>query len=185
MIKEIISGMDVKMKKTVSVLLEELAGMKAGRANPKMLDKVQAEYYGSVVPLNQLGNISVPEPRILMITPYDKTALKEIEKAILKSDLGLNPNNDGNVIRLMVPELTEETRKVLVKSIKKAGEDSKVALRSIRHDAMNKIKALKKDKAITEDDAKDAEKDVQKEIDKFVKEIDKLIADKEADVLKV
>lgn len=185
MINEIVNNMDVKMKKTISVLIEELATMKAGRANPKMLDKIEAEYYGSVVPLNQLGNISVPEPRILMITPYDKTALKEIEKAILKSELGLNPNNDGNVIRLLIPELTEDTRKSLVKQIKKAGEDSKVALRSIRHDSMNKIKNLKKEKEITEDDAKDLEKDVQKEIDKFVKEIDKLVADKEKEVMTV
>ncbi|WBW94823.1 ribosome recycling factor [Oceanirhabdus sp. W0125-5] len=185
MIKDIMSNMDTKMKKTIKVLNEELASMKAGRANPKMLDKIEAEYYGSMTPLSQLANISVPEPRILLITPYDKTALKEIEKAILKSDLGLNPSNDGSVIRLMVPELTEETRKNLVKSIKKHGEDSKIALRSIRHDALNKIKSLKKDNEITEDDAKDVEKDIQKEIDKFVKEIDGLISAKENDVMKV
>lgn len=185
MIKEIMSNMTTKMTKTVKVLNEELGSMKAGRANPKMLDKIEAEYYGSMTPLSQLANISVPEPRILLVTPYDKSALKDIEKAILKSDLGLNPNNDGNVIRLMVPELTEETRKNLVKTIKKTGEDSKIAIRSIRHDSINKLKALKKESEITEDDAKDAEKDIQKEIDKFVKEIDSLISAKEDEVLKV
>jgi len=185
MIKEILNNMNTRMTKTIKVLNEELGSMKAGRANPKMLDKLEAEYYGSMTPLSQLANISVPEPRILMITPYDKSALKEIEKSILKSDLGLNPSNDGNIIRLMVPELTEETRKNLVKTIKKTGEDSKVALRSVRHDALNKIKALKKENEITEDEVKDAEKDVQKEIDKFVKEIDSLISAKEKAVLEV
>jgi len=185
MIKEILNNMNTRMTKTIKVLNEELGSMKAGRANPKMLDKLEAEYYGSMTPLSQLANISVPEPRILLITPYDKTALKDIERTILKSDLGLNPNNDGNVIRLMVPELTEETRKNLVKTIKKTGEDSKVALRSIRHDALNKLKALKKENEITEDEVKDAEKDIQKEIDKFVKEIDSLISAKEKAVLEV
>ncbi len=185
MIKDIMSNMNTRMTKTIKVLNDELASMKAGRANPKMLDKIEAEYYGSLTPLSQLANISVPEPRILMITPYDKTAIKDIEKAILKSDLGLNPNNDGMVIRLMVPELTEETRKNLVKTIKKTGEDSKVALRSVRHDAIAKIKALKKENEITEDEAKDVEKDIQKEIDKFVKEIENLVSAKEQEVLKV
>jgi len=185
MIKEIMNNMNTRMTKTIKVLNDELGSMKAGRANPKMLDKLEAEYYGSMTPLSQLANISVPEPRILLITPYDKSALKEIEKAILKSDLGLNPNNDGNVIRLMVAELTEETRKNLVKTIKKTGEDSKVALRSVRHDALNKLKTLKKENEITEDDAKDVEKDIQKEIDKFVKEIESLVSAKEEEVLKV
>ena len=185
MIKEIMSNMSTRMTKTIKVLNEELGSMKAGRANPKMLDKIEAEYYGSMTPLSQLANISVPEPRILQITPYDKTALKEIEKALLKSDLGLNPNNDGIVIRLMIPELTEETRKSLVKTIRKTGEDSKIALRSIRHDSLNKLKSLKKENEITEDEVKDTEKDIQKEIDKFVKEIDSLISAKEKAVMEV
>ena len=185
MIKEILSNMNTRMTKTIKVLNAELGSMKAGRANPKMLDKLEAEYYGSMTPLSQLANISVPEPRILLITPYDKAALKDIEKSILKSDLGLNPSNDGNVIRLMISELTEETRKNLVKTIKKTGEDSKVALRAVRHDTLNKLKALKKENEITEDEVKDAEKDLQKEIDKFVKQIDSLISAKEKDVMEV
>lgn len=185
MIKEIIKLADEKMNKTISVLNQELASMKAGRANPKMLDKIEAEYYGSPTPLNQLANISVPEARILLIQPYDKTAIKEIEKAILKSDLGLNPSNDGSAIRLTIAELTEETRKKLVKTIKKTGEDAKVAIRSIRRDANDKIKGLKKNSEITEDELKNAEDKVQKETDKFVKEVDKLVSAKEQEVMTV
>lgn len=185
MIKEIIATLDEKMSKTISVLKEDLGRMKAGRANPKMLEKVEAEYYGSMTPVTQLANVSVPEARILLIQPYDKTALKEIEKAILKSDLGLNPASDGTVIRLLIPELTEDTRKTLVKNIKKAGEDAKVALRSIRHDANGKLKTLKKNKDITEDEAKEAETKVQNKIDKFAKEVDKLIAEKEKEVMTI
>lgn len=185
MVKEVISKLDEKMSKSIKVLKDELTTMKAGRANPKMLDRIEAEYYGSMTPLSQLGNVSAPESRILLIQPYDKTALKEIEKAILKSDLGLNPTNDGSVIRLMVPELTEETRMKLVKQVKKTGEEAKVAIRSIRQDANTKVKNLKKDKAITEDEAKDAETKIQKETDKYVKEVDKLIEEKEKEIMKV
>ena len=126
MIKDIIKHSEEKMKKTVSVLASDLQTLKAGRANPTMLDKIQVEYYGSMCPLNQVANVSAPEPRVLMITPWEKPLLKDIEKAILKSDLGLNPSNDGSVIRLIIPELTEETRKNLVKTVKKYGEESKV-----------------------------------------------------------
>ena len=129
MIKDIIKHSEEKMKKTVSVLVSDLQTLKAGRANPTMLDKIQVEYYGSMCPLNQVANVSAPEPRVLMITPWEKPLLKDIEKAILKSDLGLNPSNDGSVIRLIIPELTEETRKNLVKTVKKYGEESKVAVR--------------------------------------------------------
>ena len=132
MIKEIIKNAEEKMKKTLSVLESDISTMKAGRANPTMLDRIHVDYYGSMCPLTQVANVSAPEPRVLMITPWEKPLLKEIEKAILKSDLGLNPSNDGSIIRLVVPELTEETRKVLVKKVKKTGEDAKVAIRSIR-----------------------------------------------------
>lgn len=185
MIKEILKKADEKMGKTIVALKRELASMKAGRANPAMLDRIEAEYYGSMTPLNQLGNISVPEARVLLIQPWDKSALSAIEKAILKSDLGLNPSNDGTVIRLVIPELTEETRKNLVKNVKKAGEDSKIALRSIRRDSNDKVKALKKDGELTEDEMKKSEDDIQKVVDKFVKEVDKLIEAKEKEIMSI
>ncbi|GAA0122102.1 MULTISPECIES: ribosome recycling factor [Clostridium] len=185
MVKEIIKTADEKMNKTVSVLKNELSSMKAGRANPKMLDRIEIECYGSMMPLNQVAGISAPEPRVLLIQPWDKGSIKEIEKAILKSDLGLNPSSDGAVIRLVIPELTEETRKNLVKSIKKVGEEAKVAVRSIRRDANDKIKVLKKDNEISEDEAKKAEENVQKETDKFIKEIDKILEAKEKEVMSV
>lgn len=185
MVKEIVKTTDEKMNKTISVLKNELGSMKAGRANPKMLDRIEIECYGSMMPLNQVAGVSAPEPRVLLIQPWDKGSIKEIEKAILKSDLGLNPSNDGSVIRLVIPELTEETRKNLVKSIKKVGEEAKVAVRAIRRDANDKIKALKKDNEISEDEAKKAEENIQKETDKFVKEIDKILEAKEKEVMSV
>ena len=185
MIKDIIKNAQDKMGKTISVLGSDLSTMKAGRANPTMLDRINVDYYGSPCPLNQVANISAPEPRMLVITPWEKPMLKEIEKAILKSDLGINPSNDGTIIRLLVPELTEETRKNLVKNVKKAGEDAKVALRSIRRDANDKVKALKKDNTISEDEMKKAEDDVQKITDKFVKEIDALIVAKEKEIMSI
>lgn len=185
MIKEIISIADEKMNKSITVLKHELASMKAGRANPTMLDRIHVECYGSLMPLSQLANISAPEPRVLLIQPWDKSSVKDIEKAILKSDLGLNPSNDGTAIRLIVPELTEETRKNLIKNVKKVGEDTKVAIRSIRRDANDRIKALKKNNEITEDEAKKSEDIMQKETDKFIKEIDKLIDTKEKEVMVV
>ena len=180
-----ISQYEEKMTKSVDNLGEEFANIRAGRANPHILDKIQVDYYGSQCPLNQVANVSAPEPRMLVITPWEKSLLKEIEKAILKSDLGINPSNDGAIIRLLVPELTEETRKNIVKNVKKAGEDAKVALRSIRRDANEKIKALKKDGHISEDEVKKAEENVQKVTDKFVKEIDTIIAAKEKEVMSV
>ncbi|WP_291584296.1 ribosome recycling factor [Clostridium sp. UBA6640] len=185
MVKEIIKTADEKMNKTISVLKNELSSMKAGRANPKMLDRIEIECYGSMMPLNQVAGVSAPEPRVLLIQPWDKGSIKEIEKAILKSDLGLNPSNDGSVIRLVIPELTEETRKNLVKSIRKVGEEAKVAVRAIRRDANDKIKALKKDNEISEDEAKKAEENIQKETDKFIKEIDKTLEAKEKEVMSV
>jgi ribosome recycling factor len=185
MIKEIIHGAEDKMNKTASILKKELASMKAGRANPTILDRVEVEYYGSMVPISQVGNISAPEPRIILIQPWEKSSLKTIEKAILKSDLGLTPSNDGTVIRLIIPELTEETRKNLVKNVKKAGEEAKVAVRSIRRDSNDKIKALKKNSEISEDDMKKAEDDIQKKTDNFIKEIDKIIESKEKEIMSV
>lgn len=185
MIKDIIKNAEEKMHKTVTVLNSELGTMKAGRANPNMLDKIQIDYYGSMCPLSQAANISAPEPRVLMITPWEKPLLKEIEKAILKSDLGLNPSNDGSVIRLVIPELTEETRKDLVKRVKKTGEESKVAIRSIRRDANDKIKALKKDGDVSEDQIKKGEDDVQKKTDAIIKEIDQIIVAKEKEILSI
>ena len=189
MIKEVLNTAESKMQKTISVLSSDLTTLKAGRANPKMLDRIQVEAYGGLCPIEQVafgsGNISAPEPRMLVITPWDKSLLKEIEKAILKSDLGINPSNDGSIIRLLVPELTEETRKNLVKNVKKLGEDAKVALRSIRRDANEKIKALKKDGHISEDEVKKGEDAVQKKTDQYVKEIDSLIVAKEKEIMSI
>ena len=185
MVKDILKTADEKMSKSIHVLKSELASMKAGRANPKLLDKIEVEYYGTMTPINQLANISVQEARILLIQPYDKNSIKEIEKAILKSDLGLNPSNDGTAVRLIIPELTEETRRNLVKSVKKAGEECKIAIRSIRRDANDKIKSLKKNNEITEDDAKNAEDKIQKETDQHVKEVDRIIKEKEEEIMTV
>lgn len=185
MIKDIIKVSEEKMTKTIHVLKSDLSTMKAGRANPTMLDRIQVEYYGSLCPLTQIANVTAPEPRVLMITPWEKTTLRDIEKAILKSDLGLNPSNDGSIIRLIIPELTEETRKNLVKNVKKAGEDAKVAIRSIRRDANEKIKAFKKDSDVSEDQIKKGEDDVQKKTDVFVKEVDTIIAAKEKEIMSI
>ncbi|MGL5615704.1 MAG: ribosome recycling factor [Sarcina sp.] len=181
--KDVVKSLETKMGKTIMVLSENLGTMRAGRANAKMLDKIEVEYYGSMCPISQVANVSSPEPRLLVITPWEKQTLKDIEKAILKSDLGINPSTDGTIIRLLVPELTEETRKDLVKKVKKYGEDAKVALRSIRRDGNDKIKAMKKDGEITEDDVKKGEDDIQKITDKFSKEIDNIILAKEKEIM--
>ena len=170
-----------KMTKTVAALERDLGTLKAGRANPQALDRIMVDYYGSQVPINQLGNISSPEARLLVISPYDATMIKEIEKAIQKSDLGINPSNDGRLIRLVFPELTEELEKL----VRKKGEDSKVAIRSIRRDAIDTIKKAKKDGDITEDDQKRQEEQAQKATDEFIKNIDKVIADKEKEIMTV
>lgn len=185
MLKDIISNSEEKMTKTISILKRDLSSMKAGKANPGMLDRIKAEYYGSVTPLNQLANVSSPEPRVLLIQPFDRTSIKNIEKAILVSDLGLNPSSDGIVIRLVIPELTEETRKILVKNVKKNGEEAKVAVRAVRRDANDKIKALKKHNDITDDEAKKGEDDIQKETDNYIKEIDRILEIKEQEVLSI
>ena len=174
-----------KMKKTINVLKKDLAGLRAGRANPQILDRIMVDYYGVPTPLNQLGSISAPEPRLLVISPWDTNVLKDIEKAILKSDLGINPNNDGKVIRLVMPELTEERRKELTKVVRKKGEEAKVAIRSIRRDANDQYRKLKKDSKITEDELRIAEEEIQQLTDDHVKEIDKIVEAKEAEIMEV
>jgi len=183
--KDSYKGIEEKMKKTISVLKEELAGIRAGRANPVLLDKIFVDYYGVPTPINQLGNITVPEARVIVIQPWDAKILKDIEKAIQKSDIGINPNNDGKVIRLVFPVLTEERRKELTKVVKKHGEEAKVAIRSIRRDAIEQFKAQKKKGEMTEDDLKDAEKDVQNLTDKYIAEIDKIVEIKEKEIMEV
>ena len=174
-----------KMGKTVAVLVKELSSLRAGRASAQVLDRILVDYYGSPTPVNQVGNISSPEPRLLVITPYDPSVLNPLEKAIQKSDLGINPSNDGKCIRLVFPELTEERRKELVKAVRKKGEDSKVAIRSIRRDAIEQIKKQKKDGEVTEDDQKKLEEQAQKLTDSTIKDIDKIIADKEKEFMEV
>ncbi len=180
-----LSVFEDKMKKTISVLESEMKSVRAGRANPAILDKVTVEYYGAPSPLTQIANVSVPDARSIMIQPWDATILGDIEKAILKSDIGITPNNDGKSLRLNFPPLTEERRKELVKGIKKKGEDSKVAIRSIRRDAMEDAKTQKKNGEITEDDVKNIEKDIQKLTDNYIKDIDTVIAAKEKEILEV
>lgn len=174
-----------KMEKTLKVLGSEFAAIRAGRANPAVLDRITVEYYGAQTPINQIAAVSVSEARVLVIQPWDKGALKAIEKAIQASDLGINPQNDGSVIRLTFPQLTEERRKEIVKEIKKLGEDSKVAVRSIRRDCMDKFKEMKKNSEITEDDLKKSEKDTQDLTDKYVKSIDDAVAVKEKEILSI
>ncbi len=176
---------DEKMTKTIKVLNGDFAAIRAGRANPAVLDKIMVDYYGTPTPIQQMAAISVSEARILVIQPWDKSSLKAIEKALLVSDLGINPANDGSVIRLAFPPLTEERRKDICKQIRKMGEDSKVAIRSIRRDANDKFKAMKKANEISEDEQKDLEKEVQDLTDKYCKEIDKLAAAKEQDILEI
>lgn len=174
-----------KMQKTTDSLSREFVSIRAGRANPDVLNKVQAEYWGAMTPISQMASISVTEARTLLIQPYDASALKAIEKAILSSDIGINPNNDGKSIRLIFPQLTEERRKELCKGIKKYGEEAKVAIRTIRRDTMDKFKTMKKNSEITEDDMKQCEKDLQKVVDKFCEEVDSMVAAKEKEVLSI
>lgn len=174
-----------KMKKSVSNLNSELLTIRAGRANPHVLDKVTVEYYGAEVPINQVASVSTPEARIIAISPFDSTILKEIEKAINMSDIGINPNNDGKVIRLIFPELTEERRKELTKDVKKKGEDSKVAIRNVRRDAMDAVKKAEKANEITEDTLKNLEEEIQKLTDSNIAEIDKLVESKNKEIMSI
>ena len=174
-----------KMSKTIDVLKSDFATVRAGRANASVLDKLSVEHYGSAMPINQLASISVPEPRMLAIQPWDKSALKAIEKAILASDLGINPQNDGSTIRLIFPQLTEERRKELTKQVKKMGEDAKVAISNIRRDAVDTFKKQQKKSEITEDDLKSLEKDIQDATDKYCKEIDTEMSKKEKELMEL
>ena len=183
--KEMNQPYDAKMQKTIEVVMSDFAGVRAGRANAGVLDKITVEYYGTETPIHQVASISTPDPRTLVIQPWDGTLLKAVEKALLASDLGINPQNDGKVIRLIFPQLTEERRKELTKQVKKYGEGGKVAIRNIRRDAMEKLKAMKKKSEITEDDLKELEEDLQKLTDKRCKEIDDLTAKKEAELMAV
>ncbi|MBQ3880471.1 MAG: ribosome recycling factor [Oscillospiraceae bacterium] len=174
-----------KMQKTLDNLQENYATLRAGRANASVLNKISVDYYGVATPLNQVASIASPEPRMLTIQPWDASLLKPIEKAIQTSDLGINPQNDGRIIRLLFPTLTEERRRDLIKQVKKFAEEAKVAVRNIRRDAMDGFKAQKKKSEITEDDYDDIEKDIQTLTDKYIKEVDKVAADKEAELLEV
>lgn len=178
-------AIESRMQKSIAALKSELATIRTGRANSALLDHVRVSYYGSEVPLTQVGNISVPEPRMLVIAPWEKSLLGDVEKAILKSDLGLTPSNDGEVVRIMLPELTEERRKELVKQVKAAGEMAKVAVRNIRRDANEDIKRQLKDDHLSEDDSKREHDRIQKITDQFVAEIDQIIEHKESDILTV
>lgn len=174
-----------KMHKTIEVLDRNLAAIRAGRANPAVLDRITVEYYGAPSPLQQVASVSSPDPRTLMIQPWDSSILRDIEKAIQMSDLGINPQNDGKVIRLSFPPLTEERRKELIKQVSKEGEDSKVALRNVRREAIDKCKDMKKKNEMTEDELADAEEDMQKMTDKFVKEVDATTAKKSKELAEV
>ena len=183
--ENILTETELKMESIIENMEKRFTNIRAGRANAQMLDKIRVDYYGTPTPINQVGSISVPEPRTLMINPWDKSAMKDIETAIRNSDLGLNPTNDGEVIRLNVPALTEERRKELCKQAKKASEDFKVRIRNERRDANDKLKKLEKEGEITEDDLKKAQDNVQKMTDKYIKEIDTLLDIKEKDIMAV
>ena len=176
---------DSKMTKSFDALLRDYAAIRAGRANPHVLDKIKVDYYGTPTPLQQVGNVTVPEPRMLQIQPWDASLVKEICKAIQVSDLGINPSTDGKVIRLVFPELTEERRKDLVKEVKKKGEGAKVAVRNIRRDANDAFKKLGKGKEVSEDEVKELEENVQKLTDKYIKDIDKAIEEKSKEIMTV
>ena len=174
-----------RMEKSIGAFKEKLSEIRAGRANPAILNKVKIDYYGTPTPINQVAGVSVPEARLIVIQPWDVSVLKDIEKAILASDIGLNPNNDGKVIRLAFPELTEERRKDLAKEIRKIAEEAKVSIRAIRRDGIDEAKEKQKNSEITEDELKSAETEIQKITDKYIDEIDKILADKEKEIMSV
>lgn len=182
---ELLKHTEEKMRKSIDALEREYKSIRAGRANASVLDRVNVDYYGVPTPVQQMAAVSVPEPRTLLITPWDKTTLKDIEKAILTSEIGINPQNDGTSIRLNFPPLTEERRKDIVKDIRKKGEEAKVAVRNQRRDALDKLKGLKKSNSITEDDESNGEKKIQNLTDKFCKEIDAIQSDKEKEIMEM
>ncbi len=185
MINTIKMDVEERMTKTLGVLRSDYQTIRTGKASPALLDRIQVEYYGSMTPINQLANISVPESRMLAIQPWDKSAMAAIEKAIMKSDLGITPTNDGTVIRLVMPQLTQDNRKDLVKRVKKKAEEAKVSVRNIRRDGNDELKGLEKSKEITEDESKGAQDDIQKLTDKYIAEIDKLTDNKEKEIMEV
>ncbi|MFN6629910.1 ribosome recycling factor [Enterococcus faecalis] len=185
MSKEVLATAKEKMTKAEESLRRELGQIRAGRANASLLDRIQVEYYGAPTPVNQLASINIPEARVLMITPFDKNSIADIEKAIQMSDISISPTNDGNVIRLVIPQLTEERRKELAKDVKKEAENSKVAVRNVRRDAMDELKKAQKNGDITEDELRSFEKDVQKLTDDSIKNIDAITAEKEQELLEV
>lgn len=185
MYREVVAKSEETMRKSMGFLKEDLATIRAGKANPKLVDKIQVSYYGTMTPLNQVANISVPEPRAIMIQPWDASLVKEIEKAILASELGITPSNDGKVIRLVIPVLTEERRKDLLKLVKKETENAKVAVRNIRRDANEELKKLEKSSEITKDDLKKSEEDMQKLTDKYIKFVEDIYKEKEKEILEV
>ncbi|MFF2176926.1 ribosome recycling factor [Lysinibacillus sp. NPDC058147] len=185
MAKQVLEQAKEKMNKTIAAFTRELSSIRAGRANAALLDRITVDYYGAPTPINQLGGVSVPEARLLVITPYDKTILGEIEKAIMKSDIGITPTNDGSVIRLMIPALTEDRRKDLVKQVKKEAEDAKIAVRNVRRDANDDLKKLEKAGEITEDDLRGYGEDIQKLTDEFIVKVDQVTKDKEKEILEV
>ena len=183
-VPDLVGGADA-MKKSIEALKREYSTLRAGRATPALLDKIMVDYYNAPTPLNQVANISVPEPRMILIQPWEKTMLHEIEKAIMKSDLGLNPNSDGTAIRLSIPQLTQDRRAELVKSVNKKSEETKIAVRNIRRDANDVFKKMEKAKEVTEDEAKKAQDDMQKLVDKYIKEVDSVRAVKEKEIMEV
>ena len=184
-VEEIFLVLEDKLDKTASVLREDFAGIRAGRANPHILDKIQVEAYGSMCPIQQIGNIAVADARCLVISPWDKSLLKAIEKAILASAIGITPTNDGNVIRLVFPDLTEERRRDLVKQVRRMGEDAKVAARNVRREAMEALKKMKTGKELSEDESKNCEQDVEKSVSKCIEELDKIVSAKEKVLLTI
>lgn len=184
-VNEVVETIKDKMNKTMAVMKKDFASLRVGRANAQVLDRIQVDYYGTPTAINQLGNISIPEPRVLLISVWDTKAIKEVEKAIQKSDIGINPSNDGKVIRLVFPELTQERRKDLAKNVQKRAEEAKVAIRAIRRDANENIKKQKKNSDISEDDQNKLEDEVQKITDGFIKDVDKIASEKEKEIMEV
>lgn len=179
----LLEDLKLHMQKSVAAYQRELGNIRAGRANASLLDRISVNYYGAPTPLNQLASITIPEARMLLVTPYDKSILKDVEKALLQSDIGITPANDGSVIRLVIPALTQERRKELAKEVSKQQESAKVAIRNIRRDAIDKVKKAEKNKELTEDDVKVFETDIQKLTDQFTKEVEKVTAEKENEIL--
>ena len=185
MVNDVMNTAKEKMQKSCAAYERYMMGLRAGRANPQLLDRILVDYYGTPTPINQIGNVSSPEPRLLVISPWEAKMIPQVEKAIQKSDLGLNPSNDGKIIRLVFPELNEERRRDLTKIASRGAEETKVAIRNIRRDAVDQIKKLKKNSEITEDDQKDAEEEIQKLTDKAIKDVDAIYAKKEKEIMEV